>query len=91
MLFTQAAKLEPRFCSGDYRPFLATPKLQFPCSFVTKVIAVCLLLYRIVNFQGEKVQNITQTIIITKMGFPTLCRRLFTLVTRLQTTYQNKI
>jgi hypothetical protein len=21
MLFTQAAKLEPRFCSGDYRPF----------------------------------------------------------------------
>jgi hypothetical protein len=35
MLFTQAAKLEPGFCSGDYRPFLATPKLQFPCSFVT--------------------------------------------------------
>jgi hypothetical protein len=34
MLFTQAAKLEPRFCSGDYRPFLATPKLRFPCSFV---------------------------------------------------------
>jgi hypothetical protein len=25
MLFTQAAKLEPRFCSGDYRPFLAAP------------------------------------------------------------------
>jgi hypothetical protein len=36
MLFTQAAKLEPRFCSGDYRPFLATPKLQFPCSFVNR-------------------------------------------------------
>jgi hypothetical protein len=34
MLFTQGAKLEPRFCSGDYRPFLATPKLRFPCSFV---------------------------------------------------------
>jgi hypothetical protein len=29
MLFTQAAKLEPRFCSGDYRPFLATPELLF--------------------------------------------------------------
>jgi hypothetical protein len=36
MLFTQAAKLEPRFCSGDYRPFLATPKLRFPCSFVKR-------------------------------------------------------
>jgi hypothetical protein len=35
MLFTQAAKLEPQFCSGDYRrAFLATPKLIFPCSFV---------------------------------------------------------
>jgi hypothetical protein len=29
MLFTQAAKLKPWFCSGDYRPFLA---LLFPCS-----------------------------------------------------------
>jgi hypothetical protein len=38
MLFTQAAKLEPRFCSGDYRPFLATPKLLFPCSFVTNFV-----------------------------------------------------
>jgi hypothetical protein len=29
MLFTQAAKLKPWFCSGNYRPFLATPKLLF--------------------------------------------------------------
>jgi hypothetical protein len=43
MLFTQAAKLEPRFCSGDYRPFLATPKLQFPCSFVNIIVRSCLL------------------------------------------------
>jgi hypothetical protein len=40
MLFTQAAKLEPRFCSCDYRPFLATPKLRFPCSFVTTALPV---------------------------------------------------
>jgi hypothetical protein len=34
MLFPQADKLKPRFCSGAYRPFLATPKLLFSCSFV---------------------------------------------------------
>jgi hypothetical protein len=45
MLFTQAAKLEPRFCSGDYRPFLATPKLRFPCSFVTIFVWNCSIMH----------------------------------------------
>jgi hypothetical protein len=40
MLFTQAAKLKQWFCSGDKRPFLATPKLLFPCSFVIGKVSI---------------------------------------------------
>jgi hypothetical protein len=75
MLFTQAAKLEPWFCSADYRPFVATPKLVFfhvVLSFFHEFVFHNTVVLQVQDLGNASV-NLHQPIDIRRTGYYNQC------------------